>query len=56
MEVRIPKGGKVLDLNHTTKSQHSGEQEILLNRGTKYRIVSDSKSGDSRKIVVEVVV
>lgn len=56
MEVRIPKGGKVLDLNHTTKSQHSGEQEILLNRGTKYRIVSDAKSGDNRKIVVEVVV
>jgi hypothetical protein len=56
MEVRIPKGAKVLDLNHTTGSQHSGEQEILLNRGTKYKIVSDSKSKyGERKIVVEVV-
>lgn len=55
MEVRIPKGTRVLDLNHTTGSQHSHEQEVLLNRGTKYRIVSDTKQGDGRKIVVEVV-
>lgn len=56
MQVRIPKGARVLDLNHTTGSQNSGEQEILLNRGTKYRVVSDSTSGSKRNIVVEVVI
>lgn len=57
MQVRIPKGSKVLDLNHTTGSQHSHEQEILLNRGSKYKIVSDGPghNGQGRLIVVELV-
>jgi hypothetical protein len=55
MQIRIPAGAKVLDLNHTTGSQHSSEQEILLNRGSKYRVVSDSKKAGERKIVVELV-
>jgi hypothetical protein len=57
MEVRIPAGTKVLDLNHTTGSQHSSEQEILLNRGTKYKVISDGPGHTAgvRKIVVEVV-
>lgn len=56
MEVRIPQGTSgVLDLNHANGSKHSNEQEVLLNRGTKFRVVSDSKTGSERKIVVEVI-
>lgn len=56
MEVRIPQGTSgVLDLNHANGSSHSSEQEVLLNRGTKFRVVSDSKAGYERKIVVEVI-
>ncbi|AWY07328.1 hypothetical protein SEA_JACKIEB_8 [Streptomyces phage JackieB] len=55
MEVRIPAGARVLDLNHTTGSQHSNEKEILLNRGSKYKIVSDGKVAGERRIVVELV-
>lgn len=56
MQVRVPAGAKVLDLNHTTGSQHSGEKEILLNRGSQYRIVSDGMTAGERRIVVELVV
>jgi hypothetical protein len=56
MQVRIPPGARVLDLNHTTGSQHSGEKEILLNRGSQYRIVSDEMKAGERKITVELVV
>lgn len=56
MQVRVPEGAKVLDLNHTTGSQHSGEKEILLNRGSEYRVVSDALVAGERKIVVELVV
>jgi hypothetical protein len=57
MEIQIPKGRRVLDLNHTTGSKFadSSEQEILLNRGTKFRIISDTKVGNTRKVVVQVV-
>lgn len=55
MQVRIPAGAKVLDLNHTTGSQHANEKEILLNRGSKYRVVSDEKKAGERRIVVELV-
>ena len=57
MQIRIPKGSKVLDLNHTTGSQHSSEQEILLNRGSKYKVISDGPGhgGQGRLIVVELV-
>jgi len=55
MEVRIPAGARVLDLNHTTGSQHANEKEILLNRGSKYKIVSDGKVAGERRIVVELV-
>lgn len=58
MQVRIPAGTKYLDLNHTTGSQHPNEQEILLNRGTKYKVISDGPNPHSpgvRLIVVEVV-
>lgn len=56
MQVRVPKGAKVMDLNHTTGSQHSSEQEVLLNRGSQYRIVSDEQKAGERRIVVELVV
>lgn len=55
MEIRVPAGTRVLDLNHSTGSHNSPEQEILLNRGTRYRIISDTQVGAKRKIVVEVV-
>lgn len=62
MEIRVPPGAKLLDLNHTTGSDHPTESEVLLPRNTKYRVVSDSwsepgasKSG-KRLLVVEVVV
>lgn len=56
MEVRIPKGTKVLDLNHSTGSQHSSEQEVLLNRGTWYQVVGDEILPDGqRRITVTVV-
>lgn len=55
MEIQIPKGRKVLDLNHTTGSNYSNEEEILLNRGTTYRVISDTKVGNTRKVVVQVI-
>lgn len=57
MQVRIPAGTPILDLNHTVGSQNSSEQEILLNRGTKYKVISDGPghSPGVRLIVVEVV-
>lgn len=56
MEVRMPKGTKVVDVNHNNVvSASTGEQEVLLPRGAKYRVVSDSKDGYQRNIVVEVV-
>jgi hypothetical protein len=55
MQVRIPEGARVLDLNHTTGSQHASEKEILLNRGSKYRVVSDAQVAGERRIVVELV-
>ena len=63
MEVRIPKGHKVIDANYATGSKFSHEQEILLPRGTKYRVVSDQASppdgtkpySGKRYIVVEIV-
>lgn len=56
MQVRIPPGARVLDLNHTTGSQHANEKEILLNRGSKYRVVSDEQKAGERRIIVELVV
>lgn len=58
MEVRVPKGMKVLDLNHTTGSNHSSELEVLLPRGTRYRVISDGPGtdyGQNRHIVVEML-
>jgi hypothetical protein len=62
MEVRVPKGMKVLDLNHTTGSNHPSELEVLLPRGVRYRVISDgpalhySGAGQqNRHIVVEVL-
>jgi hypothetical protein len=54
IQVRIPKGSRVLDLNYTTGSQNAAEQEILLNRKTSYKIVSDSMVGTERHIITEV--
>jgi hypothetical protein len=58
MQVRIPKGTKALDLNHTVGSQNGSEQEILLDRDTHYKVISDGPNPNNpgvRLIVVEVV-
>jgi hypothetical protein len=56
MEVRVPKGKKVIDLNHTSGSAFEHEHEVLLPRNTQFKIVSDSMaSNGKRKIIVEVV-
>lgn len=63
VEVRIPKGHKVIDANHASGSQFSHEQEVLLPRGAKYRVVSDQASPPdgtkpfqgNRYIVVEII-
>lgn len=52
LEIQIPKGRKVMDLNHTSGSHYPNEQEILINRESTYRIISDTKVGGTRKIVV----
>lgn len=54
LEIRIPKGKKVIDLNHTTGSNFPHEQEVLLPRGTRYRVISDTVA-EQRQIVVQVV-
>jgi hypothetical protein len=60
MEIRLPKGAKVLDLNHTTGSDNSGEAEVLLNRESKFRVIEDTTSTwegtHVRHLVVELVV
>lgn len=57
MEVRMPAGTKVIDVNHNLNTYESSEQEIILDRGARYRVVSDTpgKGFGQRKIVVEVV-
>lgn len=55
MEIQIPKGRRVIDLNHTTGSAHSSEVEILLNRGSTYQVISDTMVGGTRKVVVQLV-
>lgn len=56
MEVRIPAGTHVLDVNHNgIVSCSTSEQEILLPRGVRYRVISDTVTGGQRKIVTEVV-
>jgi hypothetical protein len=59
MEIRLPKGSKVLDLNHTYGSDNSSEQEVLLNRESKFRVIEDTtstwKGQQVRHIIVELV-
>ncbi|UTN91840.1 ADP-ribosyltransferase [Streptomyces phage Stuff] len=56
MEVRIPAGTHVLDVNHNgIVSCSTSEQEILLPRGVRYKVISDTVTGGQRKIVTEVV-
>ncbi|AXH49397.1 hypothetical protein SEA_CROSBY_9 [Streptomyces phage Crosby] len=56
MEVRIPAGTHVLDVNHNgIVSCSTSEQEILLPRGVRYKVISDTVVGGQRKIVTEVV-
>jgi hypothetical protein len=56
MEVRMPKGMPAIDVNHNkVVSCSTSEQEILIPRGVRYRVISDEKIGGQRKIVTEVV-
>jgi hypothetical protein len=55
MEIRVPAGKKVIDLNHTSGSENPDEREVLLPRSTRFRVISDTANAGSRRIVVEVV-
>jgi hypothetical protein len=59
MEIRLPKGSKVLDLNHTYGSDNASEAEVLLNRESKFRVIEDTTSTyhgqHVRHIIVELV-
>jgi hypothetical protein len=56
MEVRIPAGTKVIDVNHNkVVSCSTSEQEILLPRGVRYRVVKDEMIGGQRRITTEIV-
>jgi hypothetical protein len=59
MEIRVPKGAKVLDLNHSYGSDNATEHEVLLNRESKFRVIEDTTStwqGQKvRHIIVELV-
>ncbi|UTN93013.1 ADP-ribosyltransferase [Streptomyces phage Marky] len=56
MEVRIPAGTRVLDVNHNgIVSCSTSEQEILLPRGVRYRVVKDEMIGGQRRITTEIV-
>lgn len=51
MRIRAPKGISALHING--KSAHPAEEEVLLNRGTSFRILSLRKSGDKWEVEVE---
>lgn len=55
--VRVPKGSRVIDVNHASpvRSEHPKEQEVLLPRGSRFRVVEDSMYIGKRRIVVEVI-
>lgn len=60
MEIRVPAGSKAIDVEHAAKTDFPEEREVLLPRGTKFRVVNDeikkgSDGRSSRHIVVEVV-
>lgn len=56
VEIRVPAGKKAIDVNHTSGSKHANEDEVLLPRGSRYRVVSDGETArGERHIVVEVV-
>lgn len=55
IEVRVPAGAKAIDINHTAWSRNSDEEEVLLPRNTRFKVVSDDVTDGKRSIVVEVV-
>lgn len=56
MEVRLPEGLKVIDVNHNgVVSASTSEQEIMLPRGARYRVVKDEMINGQRRITTEVV-
>lgn len=54
IEIRVPAGNRVIDINHTSGSRNPYEQEVLLPRGTQFRVVAD-EPGEPRRVTVEVV-
>jgi 2'-5' RNA ligase len=56
MQVRMPKGMPVIDVNHNhVVSASTSEQEVLMPRGARYRVVSDEMVDGQRQIITEVV-
>lgn len=56
MEVRLPKGTRALNLERTGIETESPEMEMLLARGSKFKVIEDRRSGNNPIIVVEVIV
>jgi hypothetical protein len=55
LEITVPKGMKGIALD-TPSGSYNGEGEVLLNRGTKFRVISDhTKDNGQRTLRVEVV-
>lgn len=56
MQVRMPKGMPVIDVNHNgVVSCSTSEQEVLMPKGARYRVVSDQMVGGQRRIITEIV-
>lgn len=54
IEIRAKKGSKSMFLEAAT-GEKTGESEILLPRGSKFKVVSVTKSGNNRRAVVELL-
>lgn len=55
LEIRVPKGAKAISMNDVIKDPEVGdEQEILLNRGSQYKIVG-IRDGKPRHVIAELI-
>jgi hypothetical protein len=53
VQIRLPKGSKALYID--TMSENVTEYEMLLPRGSRFRVISDTGRGGNRKIEMELV-
>jgi hypothetical protein len=50
---KLKAGAQALDMNKGHLSHHPSEHEVLVQAGTKYKVVSDTNNGGTRRIVLE---